>query len=102
VLFYTSLYIGDLYRRSIPASSELSVEAIEAEANRLGSRALLYQAILTLVTSFAAPIIVSGKRAEHGSSDGMDRKPWYKRKMHLATLWAVSHAVFAACMFGTL
>jgi solute carrier family 45 protein 1/2/4 len=102
VLFYTSLYIGDLYRRSVSLDLSLSDAFIEAEANRLGSRALLYSAFVTLATNFVAPVLVSEKRAERGSSEGRGRKPWYRRKMHLATLWAISHAVFAACMFGTL
>ncbi|KAI0037009.1 hypothetical protein K488DRAFT_75578 [Vararia minispora EC-137] len=101
VLFYTSLYVGDLYRRSVPVDTALSDTYIDAEANRLGSRAMLYSALLTLATNFLAPILVSEKRSERGSSEGRSRKPWFRRRMHLATLWAISHAVFAACMFGT-
>ncbi|VDC04314.1 unnamed protein product [Peniophora sp. CBMAI 1063] len=102
VLFYTSLYVGDFYRRSTPASSALTPEFVEAEANRLGSRAMTISAILTLLTNFAAPILVSKRRTGQEALMTAGPKPWYRRRMHMATIWALSHIVFAACMFATL
>ena len=102
VLFYTSLYVGDFYRRSASASSTVTAEYIEAEANRLGSRAMTISAILTLLTNFAAPILVSKRKGNAEAVVSAGPKPWYKRKMHMATIWALSHMFFAVCMFATL
>ncbi|KZV67350.1 MFS general substrate transporter [Peniophora sp. CONT] len=101
VLFYTSLFVGDFYRRSASASSTLTAEYVEAEANRLGSRAMTISAILTLLTNIAAPILVSKRKTGPEALLNTGPKPWYKRKMHMATIWALSHMFFAACMFAT-
>ncbi|KAI0046327.1 MFS general substrate transporter [Auriscalpium vulgare] len=115
VLFYTTLYFGDLYRRNLPSSSAGETEAeVDAEATRLGARAQLYSALIALATNFLAPLIIQLPRSSTsttlngdgasviGLEIGAPRKRWWHRKMHLATLWAISHAIFAASMFGTL
>ncbi|KAI0060540.1 MFS general substrate transporter [Artomyces pyxidatus] len=116
ILFYTTLYVGDLYRRSLPPSSATQTDAeIDAEATRLGARAQLYSSVLALITNFLAPFVIQlpkssnhklnrGAASEAVGDDPMilgGAKRWWEKKMHLATLWAVSHLLFAACMFGT-
>lgn len=101
MLFYTSLFVGDFYRRSASAST-LTAEYVEAEANRLGSRAMTISAMLTLLTNFAAPFLVSKRRMGHEALVIASPKTWYQRKMHMATIWALSHMFFALCMFTTL
>ncbi|KAI0316041.1 MFS general substrate transporter [Amylostereum chailletii] len=102
-LFYTSLYIGDLYRRSLSPSNTTPLEEINAEANRLGSQALLYSAIVSLLTNFLAPYLIAPKKPGNLVLDGATAHvQWWRRKMHLATLWAISHMVFATCMIATL
>ncbi|TFY82103.1 hypothetical protein EWM64_g1909 [Hericium alpestre] len=131
ILFYTTLYIGDLYRRSLARSSDSDLTtraphettAADAEATRLGARAQLYSALVSLATNFLAPLIVAethrnGSRNSRGHASWQDGdegrgweevderwwRRWWQRigRVHLATLWAASHAIFAACMFGTL
>jgi solute carrier family 45 protein 1/2/4 len=103
ILFYTTLYISDLYKRSLPPSAfEGSIEDIEAKGTRLGSRAQLLESLFALATNFLAPLIVRDAASSSNPTHIGLPKPWWRRKMHLATLWAMSHLVFAFCMFGTL
>jgi solute carrier family 45, member 1/2/4 len=101
ILFYTTLYVGDLYKRSLPSSAFAgSTDAIEEEGTRLGSRAQLYSSLLALATNVLAPLIV--EEASPSPTHVRPPRQWWERKMHLATLWALSHLFFALCMFGTL
>jgi solute carrier family 45 protein 1/2/4 len=103
ILFYTTLYISDLYQRSLPPSAfEGGTEDIEAEGTRLGSRAQLFLSLLSLATNFLAPLIVRDAASSSSPIHIGPPKQWWQRKIHLATLWAASHLVFAFCMFGTL
>jgi len=113
VSFYSTIYVGDLYKRtSPPANTPDEQNALDAEATRLGSRALFFSALLSLFLNLALPLFVSESA---GTQNGRPAIPntaqsWFKRacrvprsmQVHLATLWAVSHIVFAACMFATL
>ncbi|KAA1474484.1 MFS general substrate transporter [Dentipellis sp. KUC8613] len=121
ILFYTTLYIGDLYRRSLsPAASTAprapaEPSAADDEATRLGARAQLYSALLALATNVLAPFIVNETRRRVGpawqgpdvDARGEEGMKWWEKwwsrvgKIHLATLWAMSHAVFTLCMFAT-
>ncbi|KAF8465846.1 MFS general substrate transporter [Russula ochroleuca] len=102
ILFYTTLYISDLYKRSLPPSAfEGNIEDIDAEGTRLGSRAQLLLSLLALATNFLAPLIVRNGASSSSPVHLGPPKPWWQRKVHLATLWAMSHLVFASCMFGT-
>ena len=109
VLFYTTVYIGELHKRSQPPPSPSSSVALEAEATRLGSRALLYSSLVSLASNIVLPFFV--KEAGSGVQEGVDglksamnRIGWWKRrwKVHLASLWTASHLVFALCMGATL
>jgi hypothetical protein len=111
--FYSTIYVGDLYKRtSPPTNSPDEQNALDAEATRLGSRALFFSALLSLFLNLTLPLFVS---ESVGTRNGRPAIPntvqsWFERacrvprsmKVHLATLWAVSHIVFAACMFATL
>jgi len=103
VLFYTSLYIGELYKRSLSDTSADDAD-VDAEATRLGSRALFYSALVSLIANTVAPAFVRHRVFEARESvirRGVGR--WWAKvpRVHLATLWAVSHAVFASCMCAT-
>ncbi|KAH9034741.1 MFS general substrate transporter [Lactarius pseudohatsudake] len=82
IFFYTTLYVSELYKRSLPSSAfDGNLGDIDAEGTRLGSRAQLFSAFVALLTNALAPLIVDGDSS--------------------ATLWAISHLIFAFCMFGT-
>ncbi|KAI6144983.1 MFS general substrate transporter [Pisolithus tinctorius] len=103
VLFYTSLYIGELYKRSLPDTVADDAD-VDAEATRLGSRALFYSALVALVANLVTPFFVI--QDEPGVKASIVRgsrwRQWIKvPRIRLVTLWAFSHAVFAGCMWAT-
>ncbi|PPQ81361.1 hypothetical protein CVT25_015468 [Psilocybe cyanescens] len=111
VLFYSTIYVGDLHKRASPiATTDDELAALDAEATRLGSRALFYSALLALFVNLTVPLFVS--EATPGGRPGSDSTKygsiWWERicrvprsmQIHLATIWAVSHFVFASsCSF---
>ncbi|TFK31761.1 major facilitator superfamily domain-containing protein [Crucibulum laeve] len=117
-LFYTTIYIGDLHKRVSPTPQDRDAQdALDAESTRLGSRALFYSSLLALAANLVLPAFVSEAnrhRKTNGNSHGStgfiqkDEK-WWERlvkiprgmQVHLASLWAVSHLVFAGCMMAT-
>ena len=108
MLFYSTIYVGDLYKRSLPAATtDQQQTIIDDEATRLGSRALFYAALLTLIASLILPVFVA-EAAGHPSQN--QRSSWWNRvcrlprgmQVHLVTMWATSQLVFAGCMFATL
>ena len=108
LLFYSSLYIGDLHKRSVPAATTDEQQTIiDAEAIRLGSRALFYSALLAFTINLVLPAFVT-EAAGHPSQN--QTSSWWKQvcrvprgmQVHLVTVWAASHLVFAGCMFATL
>lgn len=110
VLFYSTLYVGDLHKRvsPIPTTDEART-SLDAESTRLGSRALFFSSLLALLANFLLPSFVpeakSAQQDEQGTSGGVWQRICKVPKalqIHLATLWAVSHLIFAGCMFATL
>ncbi|KIJ62081.1 hypothetical protein HYDPIDRAFT_189174 [Hydnomerulius pinastri MD-312] len=102
VLFYTTVYIGDLHKASspIPQDDDAAI-ALDAESTRLGTRALFYSALVSLAANIIMPSFVRQKES-HASSPLQPKKTWLERvRIHLASLWAVSHFVFAFCMAAT-
>ncbi|KAG9226953.1 hypothetical protein CCMSSC00406_0003374 [Pleurotus cornucopiae] len=120
ILFYTTIYVGDLYKRAHssslpPPSSPEFPQAqadLDATATRLGSRALFYSSLLSLAANILLPFFVA--EASDGSDEFNSRHVsgirakllklgalLTRKKVHLASLWAVSHLIFALCMFGT-
>lgn len=101
ILFYTTLYVSELYKRSLPPSAfDGNLEDIDAEGARLGSRAQLFSAFLALFTNAVCPLIFDSSSSSSPAHAGPPKR-WWQPKIHLATLWAISHLIFASCMFGT-
>ena len=108
MLFYTTLYIGDIYKSGLPDSVDPNAEGVDAEATRLGTRALFWSACISLFSNFTLPYLVSQavKRTTIGDlfqeEGGTLRRIARKFQISLAMLWALSHALFTLCMFSTL
>ena len=106
MLFYTTLYIGELHKRnSSPPESDAAALALDAKATRLGSRALFYSALLSLTANIVLPFFVcEARQTPITSISPMARKrTWLEyAQVRLASLWAFSHALFAVCMLGTV
>ncbi|THH26896.1 hypothetical protein EUX98_g7285 [Antrodiella citrinella] len=109
VLFNTTEFIAELHKRSVGSTTTLTPEQILEEGARLGSRAMFYNAMLSLTANVLLPLFVSEagsrKQLESTLNSGMRRAWWVrvydKIKIHLGTLWAISHLVFAICMCAT-
>lgn len=117
MLFYSSLYIGELYKNSldidVTAVAPSMAVAIDAEITRIASRALLYSVLLSLAMNLTMPALVvqqddgEGECGSNMPEYWLGRWAWWMnmrrvRFIHLATLWAVGHAVFAICMASTM
>ncbi|KAF9242259.1 hypothetical protein BU15DRAFT_86856 [Melanogaster broomeanus] len=104
VLFYTTLYIGDLHKNSspIPQDDDATI-ALDAESTRLGTRALFYSALVSLMANIIMPSFVVRQKEPYPSSTLQPKQvTWLERvRVHLASLWAVSHFIFASCMAAT-
>jgi solute carrier family 45 protein 1/2/4 len=100
-----SVYVGELHKRASPLGPNpdpAAVQALEAEANRLGSRALFYSAMLTLTMNILLPFVVS-ETATIDRAEARTRSTCAERiQVHLRDLWTISHAIFAGCMLATL
>ena len=108
VLFYTTLYVGDIYKSGLPDSADLESEEVDAEATRLGTRALFWSACISLLSNFALPFLVSRTVNPRTIGDifqeegGAWKRIARRFQISLPMLWALSHALFALCMFSTL
>jgi solute carrier family 45 protein 1/2/4 len=122
VLFYTTIYIGDLHRRISPVpTTDAAQDALNAEATRLGSRALFWFSIVSFASNVLLSLVTTDSVSGSGASERRPhlrfgygtRDAWWKRilkvlkvpvwmRIHLASLWALGHFVFAGCMFATL
>lgn len=108
MLFYTTLYVGDIYKSGLPDSVDPGSEEVDVEATRLGTRALFWSACISLFSNFTLPFLISQtvKRRTIGGlfqeEDGAIRRVARKFQIGLPMLWALSHALFALCMFSTL
>ncbi|KAE9392066.1 hypothetical protein BT96DRAFT_1000693 [Gymnopus androsaceus JB14] len=72
IMFYSTLYIGDLHKRAFfatailvppPDISEESLAALNTEATRIGSRAMFYSSILALSMNIILPFFVTESSA---------------------------------------
>lgn len=94
VWFYTTVFVGDAYKRQILAdpSTPFDAIAIEDEATRVGAHALLYSALLSLTCNFVLPLLTK-------NPDGSEAQSW---KIGQTELWVIGMAVFSTSMFATL
>ena len=108
VLFYSTVYVGDIYKSGLPDSVDLESEEVDAEATRLGTRALFWSACTSLFCNFVLPFLVSRTSHRRTIGDlfqddgGPLKRIVQKFRISLPMLWAVSNALFTLCMFSTL
>ncbi|RDX45599.1 MFS general substrate transporter [Lentinus brumalis] len=107
VLFYTSAFIGDLHKQAstLPPDDP----GLDAESTRLGTRALFYSSLLSFAGNVLLPFVVAesarSRRLVERKLAQAHKSAWvrtYDRvKVHLTSLWAAGHLLFAICMFAT-
>jgi solute carrier family 45 protein 1/2/4 len=106
LLFFTTVWVGEIYTLSLPqeafdnatqgADGEGS-STITEEATLRGFRALLYSALLGLVTIILLPLIVAASHKAASRRGGRANGG-----INLAELWCFSLLLFSLCMFATL
>lgn len=104
VLFYTTVYIGELHKQVSPSpTDDASAIMLEEEATRLGARALFYSALVSLAANFIMPFfVIHAKEVAAILTPLRPKKMWSERvQVHLVTLWAFSLLTFAFCMAAT-
>ncbi|TDL20701.1 MFS general substrate transporter [Rickenella mellea] len=103
ILFYTTTYVGDLHRRASPVPQDVAAAmALDEEATRLGSRALLYSSLLSLAANFIMPFLILKAQKAPDVAGSKPRFSFAIMQMHLCDLWAFSHLLVALCMGATL
>lgn len=110
LLFYSTVYVGELHKRASPLppdANSSAVDALEAEANRLGSRALFYSSLISLLANIVLPFFV--REAMSGSNKAVLSPALLRRRsclermqLSMVTIWALSLVVFSGCMLATL
>ena len=108
MIFYTTVYVGDIYKFGLPDSVDPTSEEVDAEATRLGTRALFLSACISLFSNFALPLLVSHTSRRRAIGDplqeegGALKRVLRKFQTSLPMLWAMGQGLFALCMFSTL
>ncbi|PBP28734.1 general alpha-glucoside permease [Diplocarpon rosae] len=117
-LFYSSSYVGDIYVQPYllqnPNMTPAEIDKLYETATRMGTRALLVYAIVSLATNVFLPFLIapSYDAASYESSTDSQRSyttrlsrfldalviPW----LTLRRAWLIAHLIFATCMFSTL
>lgn len=105
VLFNTTEFIAELYRKANPS---METEAAIEEGTRLGSRAMFFSSLVTLTATILMPFFVAEAKSRQrmqAKISAAERSIWVqwfnKLKVHLTSLWAASHLMFAICMGAT-
>ncbi|TXT15735.1 hypothetical protein VHUM_00238 [Vanrija humicola] len=71
VMFFTSIWVSDIYRES-NNQGDLSDKEFREAAERAGSRALFFQAVITIIVSIGAPLLVSQSGVQAFRSNSTD------------------------------
>ncbi|PYH44998.1 uncharacterized protein BP01DRAFT_357354 [Aspergillus saccharolyticus JOP 1030-1] len=120
-LFYATTYIGQLYVNPIldqhPGLPEDQVNKIWEDATRVGTLALLVNAIVSFAASIILPLLIVPSKPETFSSIQPRQQQQQHRKgcihlnswLHIPTIphltlrraWLLSHFLCALCMFST-
>ncbi|KAG8959256.1 hypothetical protein FRC03_008241 [Tulasnella sp. 419] len=110
MLFFSTVYVGQIYMRDKLASDPTlkNDQALQDEATRAGSRALLEAAVLMFTGSILLPYVtvqsnLTYEPPKSGKSGLLQRfgewfHPW---KIHTSTLWAASQLLFSVLMLMT-
>ncbi|KAL5520645.1 hypothetical protein ACEPAF_2646 [Sanghuangporus sanghuang] len=104
VLFYTSVYVGDIYKKGLPEAASAAESALqEKHANIIGSRALFHHGLVALAANFFLPLFVKPEGDSRGSESATGKPSLLDRIkiVRLSELWAFSHLLFALCMWAT-
>ncbi|KAH8112394.1 MFS general substrate transporter [Phellopilus nigrolimitatus] len=104
VLFYTTVYIGDLYKSALPVPADDAAATVQDDqATIVGARAFFFFGLMALTANFVLPLFVKGEDDARVASPTFKKVSFMNRLkvVHLCELWAASHLLFALCMGAT-
>jgi solute carrier family 45 protein 1/2/4 len=121
MLFYTTTYVGDMYRREIlgsrppdvPPMDQHEWDALQEESTRRGAAALVAYSITSLIANVVLPYVVNQTyyrthhmletdREEVETKQASGLEQWLGiRGVSVARVWTWSHGLFALCMAST-
>ncbi|KAG8988504.1 hypothetical protein FRB94_002276 [Tulasnella sp. JGI-2019a] len=103
--FFTTTWIGELYRKDHPIESGGTSHNMDAEATRYGSLAMFWSSILSLAVLLTLPrfIAPSKKASDHRHADSL--LEWIRYSLNhrpdLATVYAATHLWFGLLFMVT-
>lgn len=117
-MFFSSTWVAEIYVKSrFDAATELAdaPDDIRADATRAGTRAMLFQSVVSLATSIILPPFVANNDIHASAASSRDAhqpfsrlgKEGWKRFvpdlpldwLSLPLLWAISNSVFSGLLF---
>ncbi|CAD6502364.1 BgTH12-04957 [Blumeria graminis f. sp. triticale] len=108
-LFYSSSYIGDIYvqpyLKENPHMSLAELDSLYEKATRVGTLALLFYAITSLITNLLLPSFIApsyDKSSATAITSRSSTQILVIRGFTLRRAWLYSHIIFSTCMFSTL
>lgn len=101
MLFYSSTYVGTLYKQSAHPG-EVTTPELEEEATRRGSQALLVFAVVSLAGNFLLPYLSTSTYSadtvpKHHRIPGR----WLRPNLTVSQLWTAGHVVFVLATLST-
>ena len=92
--YYITTYVGALHKREETRNTTTLPQRglLDENSTRYGSLALLLFALMTMLTTIVAPVIVAWGQY----------RAQFRRFLTLRNLWIVSHIIFAVSMLSTL
>lgn len=107
LIFYTPIYLGNIYERTTPLSATLSTGAAhDAETARLVTRALFYSALVSLFFNILLPPFIAPPpprpNQTRTAQDSVRAHMRVPASLTLPSLWAAGHLSLAGCMLATL
>lgn len=111
-LFYSSSYVGDIYiqpfLRENPNMTPAEMDHLYEKATRIGTYALLCNAIVAVSTNVFLPFLIAPSYDAPAKTEASDSK--LQAFLHMLIIpgltlrraWLGSHVVFALAMFSTL
>ncbi len=112
MLFYTTTYVGDLYKKEYMASRPIDSPPLTPEENdifndnatRRGALALVVHAITSLTVDVLLPLVIKPTHDNVIEESGVTEVKKSKLTLEWLTVgktWTITHAIFILCMVST-
>ncbi|KAI8987097.1 major facilitator superfamily domain-containing protein [Pilobolus umbonatus] len=105
-LFYSTTWVAEIYTRNI--DEDTVIEDRVGQATRAGSFAFLVYSIVSLLSSFVFPMLITPSLPDDNGDPSNDKSDIQRMKcmeiphLTLPRAWTISHFIFCICMTSTL